>query len=145
MSRSGVSSCNTCMSVEDQVLQMVADLRPVLEKVNTVVQVKKTIVQSLNQAEELQFKASPSIRIDGLEVLPTQGDIFGLGERFWEWEGSLYNAPPTALIVDTILRAYANSEQTQNTTPFIYQTPEPLREYFTDSFEKNINDNCECS
>jgi len=145
MTHIGASSCSACMSVEDQLHQMVTELQPIFEKVDTAIKIEKKLVTSLEQAKTLQFKASPSIRIAEIEIIPTKGDILGLGERYWEWNGTFYSSPPTALVVDALLRAYANNGIVPDKTPTSYEVPYYLQEYFVNPSVKTQSGNCGCS
>lgn len=146
MTHIGASSCNTCMSVEDKVYQMVAELQPILQKVDTDIKVEKTLVTDIEHAKALRFKASPSIRIAGFEMIPTKGDIFGLGERYWEWKGALYPSPPVALFIDAVLRVYVDNGLMPDTTSDSYQIPDALKEYFTNpSVQQPQRGSCGCS
>ena len=144
MTQRGAVSCNTCMSVEDQVRQVIADLQPVFDQVDTVIEMEKTLIKSLEQAEDMHFAASPTIRVGNREVVPFQGDLFGFGARQWEWQGGVYEAPPLALIVDAILRAYASeNEETQESRA--YQSAEALKNYFSNIPKDGAKGDCGCS
>src|SRR5690625_1037028 len=144
MTHQGAASCNTCMSVENQVRQVITDLQPVFDQVDTVIEMEKTLIKSLEQAEDFHFAASPTIRVGNREVVPFQGDLFGFGARQWEWQREVYEAPPIALIVDAILRAYA-SENEEIPESHSYQSPEALKNFFSNFSKDGSTGVCGCS
>ncbi|MFS0722428.1 DUF2703 domain-containing protein [Paenibacillus sp. 1P07SE] len=139
------SSCNTCLSVEDQIHQLLAELQPVLRRVDTDIKFEKTLVTDVEQAQTLRFKASPTIRIGGFDMIPTKGDLLGLGERYWEWEGVLYPSPPAALFIDAVLRAYVDSHAMADTTTDPYHMPENLKDFFAKLSGSSKSGGCDCS
>nr|AGQ45446.1 Putative arsenical resistance operon repressor ArsD [Bacillaceae bacterium JMAK1] len=149
MTRDGARSCSACTSVEEQVRQVISDAEPILEQVNTVIEFEKTLVQSLEQAESLCFKASPTIRIAEMEILPTKGDIHGLGDRYWEWHENDYATPPSGLIMDAVLRAYVEDKEIPELKTDNFQVPNALIEYFSKKRPESLTDqesnDCGCS
>ncbi|GAE31638.1 DUF2703 domain-containing protein [Alkalihalobacillus hemicellulosilyticus] len=130
MTRVGASSCSTCTSVEEQVSQVIDELKPILEQVDTVIEFKKTLIQSLEQTKSLHFKASPTIRIAEMEIIPTKGDVHGLEDRYWEWNGNDYSTPPSGLIIDAVLRAYVEDKKVSDLETEAFQVPDSLKVYF---------------
>lgn len=144
MSLSGDSGCSTCSSAENQIRELVANIQPFFDRVHLEICIEKIMVQSLEQAERLKFRASPTIRIHGKEIVPEQGDLFGFGPRYWSWEGKEYVSPPESLIVDALLRAYPKNDA-EPLPNHSYQLPERLKEFFSIPQEADTEQNSCCS
>ncbi|MCK0471180.1 DUF2703 domain-containing protein [Halalkalibacter sp. APA_J-10(15)] len=148
MTRVGASSCSTCTSVEEQVSQVLEEVKPILEKVDTIIEFKKTLVQSLEQAKALHFKASPTIRIAETEIIPTKGDVLGLEDRYWEWQGNDHPTPPSGLIIDALLRAYVGDKNVPELATEVFQVSNSLKAYFakqsTDELSTEKANDCGC-
>ena len=110
-----VSVCTRCQGTDASLEEAVSEVARVLELAGAEVVVRKTHIQSEHQAQEMGFVSSPTILINGRDIqeFPKESlcesctDLVG-GEpcncRVWTYEGREYNAPPTALIEDAILR-----------------------------------------
>ena len=92
-------------------------------------------MRSLEQARELQFVTSPTIRVDGRDISPEPlesecgADGCGCGPgascRLWRYAGADHTAAPVGLIVDAILSAlYAGPAAAD--TPTAYEVPDNL-------------------
>ncbi|KAB8333743.1 DUF2703 domain-containing protein [Scytonema tolypothrichoides VB-61278] len=146
MSRAGATSCATCTSTEAQLDAVIARLQPVLAEVGTGVIIEKMLIQSLEQAHALRFAASPTIRVAGHDIVPSRGDLFGFGERFWDWHGQSFSSPPPAAIIDAVLRAYSDDASPASPTRLTPGLPDELVSFFAGSSNTGPSSStCGCS
>ncbi len=128
--------CGRCRETGSQLDATLETLRPVAELLGIGLDVRKTKVESVEQAGELGFASSPTIRVNGTDIAPEIeesvcepcGDVCGCGEDFqcrvWRWRGEVHRAAP-------VLRALvgrrdaAKSERRQTVEP-----PLQLRQFF---------------
>ena len=107
--------CTRCQGTDASLSEAIAEVARVLEMAGVEVSLRKIHVRSEDQARELGFKSSPTIIINGRDVqeelmesaCESCSDLIG-GEpcycRVWTHEGKQFTAPPSAMIVDSILR-----------------------------------------
>ena len=138
-----LSVCGPCQGTEGILDQAVSEVTPILEGSGFDITVRKIHVESEEQARDLGFISSPTIRINGRDVQPNIsekpcdccGDICGGTEvscRVWVYRGEEYWAPPKAMIIDAILsEAYGGSEEVVDSTPQPADVPENLKRFFT--------------
>lgn len=102
---------------------------------------EKIHVHSEEQARELGFVSSPTIRINGrdieLEVKETLcescGEVAGenIDCRVWTWQGQEYTAPPKGMIIEAILQeVYGGAKEQQQPSPPVQDVPENLKRFF---------------
>lgn len=138
-----LTTCTRCRAA-DRSLERALDLvREEFESIATQVEVARIHIKSAEQARELRFESSPTIRINGRDIAlelretscgsePCTADC---GEhtacRVWVHGGQEYTEPPVSMIVDAILQeVYAEPtvEHPTNTQP--YSLPENLNRFF---------------
>jgi hypothetical protein len=102
--------------------------------------VNKINITSKELAIKYQFLSSPTIRINGrdiaMEVKETVcedcGDLCGddsVDCRVWTYEGTDYNVPPKAFIINAILKAvYSGTLEPEGNTDYVL--PENLKKFF---------------
>lgn len=134
-----LDTCTRCQGTETSLDEAIAEVRRVLEATGTEVAVRKIHVQSEEQARELRFVSSPTIRVNGRDIqmevrespCESCGDICGedVDCRVWVYKGREYSTPPKALVVDAILRAVFGgaSDEPQ---PWTGDIPENLKRFF---------------
>ncbi|MCX7780237.1 MAG: DUF2703 domain-containing protein [Negativicutes bacterium] len=108
-----LSVCERCQGTGKTLTEAIEDVRRILEAAAFTIKVNYIHVQSEEQAEELGFTSSPTIRINGqdiqIEVRETLcescGDLCGgdVDCRVWIYDGKEYTVPPKPLIVNAIL------------------------------------------
>ena len=106
--------CSPCRSTESNIEEALSQVSGVLESTGAEVAVKKTHVQSLEQAVELGFLTSPTVRVGGRDLqldfkenhCATCSQVSGTATdcRVWLYQGREYSAPPKAMIVEAVLR-----------------------------------------
>lgn len=106
--------CSPCRSTESNIEEALAQVSGMLELAGAEAAVNKIHVRSLEQAVELGFLTSPTIRINGRDLqldfkenhCATCSEVSGTATdcRVWLYQGREYSAPPAAMIVEAVLR-----------------------------------------
>lgn len=137
-----LDTCGRCTGTGANLDSAIATVAAVLREADVEVEVRKTVVTTAAQAEQLRFESSPTIRINGrdiaLELRESNcgdcGDICGCeGQvdcRVWVWRGEEHVEAPKALIIDAVLRAYSQAWAPAPSTGRRFQLPENLRTFF---------------
>ena len=130
--------CDRCIGTDSSLGRAVALLSPVLQEIGVELDVRKTLVESEDQARELGFTSSPTILVNGYDIASelresrcapcgdTCGGEDGVDCRVWEYNGTEYDQAPVGLIVDAVLAA-------------AFGRPRGLRP----SHQKHLNENLE--
>jgi hypothetical protein len=141
-----LTTCSRCRASDDALDAAVEILRPVLDSLGTGVEVRKTLVETEEQARALGFVSSPTILVNGRDIAGDLvesscsecGELSGCeGEvdcRVWDYRGERHTKAPTGLIVEAILAevgpsSTTRSEKTPEVLSFV-DTPENLRRFF---------------
>jgi hypothetical protein len=130
-----LSTCRRCGGTDANLDRALAVLDDVLPTIGARIELRRIHVQSLEQARELQFVTSPTIRVDGRDISPeplesecgAEGCRCGPSAscRLWRYAGADHTAAPVALIVDAVLSAlYA--EPAVGDAPTSYEVPDNL-------------------
>ena len=136
-----LSICGRCNGTEKALDEAVAEVLPILETTGVGLHLKKVHVESEQQARDLDFVISPTIRIDGRDIQPEIeeslcgdcGDLCGdsCDCRVWRYRGETYTAPPKALIVEAILRALYGGAGAASIPPEQrHEIPDNLKRFF---------------
>lgn len=138
-----LDTCGRCTGTSANLDLAIATVADVLREADVEVDVRRTVVTSAAQAEQLRFESSPTIRINGrdiaLELRESScgdcGDLCGCeGQvdcRVWVWRGREHVEAPKAMIIDAILRAYGRAWETGPAgSRAAFRLPENLRAFF---------------
>jgi len=138
-----LTTCTRCRGTDQSLESALEGARELLGATGTEVEVNKIHVASAEQARELRFQSSPTIRINGRDVAlelresscGSEACTDGCGDsiacRVWVHDGQEYTEPPPAMILDAILReVYAGAIVEHATEAEAYQLPENLDRYF---------------
>lgn len=159
-----LSTCSRCTGSLSNVEEAIATLQQVLESTGTVVQLHKIVVESEEQAKQLQFVSSPTIRVNGQDIsLETtesrcgdcsdiSGSEGGTACRNWSYQGESHTEAPVGMIVDAILRHIYQAEVPSPITASPVEVPQNLRQFFQDKAKKatacgskpTVSDSCGC-
>lgn len=130
--------CDRCLGTDASLEEAVAEVASVLKATGYEIEIRKMLVESEGQAEELGFVSSPTIRINGQDIqlegkeslCESCGDVCGedVDCRVWVWQGREYNTPPKAMIIDAILRHVYGGQQT--TRQAFKGVPDNLKRFF---------------
>jgi len=106
--------CVPCQGTQSSLEEAISEVSRVLEATGIEVEIRKIHVQSEEQALELGFVSSPTIRINGRDIqlevkeslCESCGDLCGddVDCRVWVYQGKEYTVPPKGMIIEAILR-----------------------------------------
>ncbi|GAA4363041.1 thioredoxin family protein [Nocardioides caricicola] len=88
--------CPSWQVTEDRLTQALAALD------RTDVVVERRLVETPDQAEELSFVGSPSVRIDGIDPFATGQEQVGLACRVYATPAGLSGSPDTAQLLEAL-------------------------------------------
>lgn len=160
-----LSSCSRCTGSLSNVEQAIATLQSVLASTGTVVQFHKILVESEAQAKQLQFVSSPTIRVNGRDIIlettesrcgdcsDISGSKGGTACRTWSYQGATHTEAPVGMIVDAILREIYQNEVSAPVVPTAIEVPKNLQQFFQDKAQKAttcgaksaVSSGCGCS
>jgi len=133
-----LSICERCIATGDTLDEALRVMAPVFETLNYSVTVNKVNITTEELAVQHRFISSPTIRVNGIDICnelvenecENCGDLAGCSVdcRVFVYEGMEYTQPPTAAIVDGILRVLYGGKTQAEQTP--YELPENLINYF---------------
>jgi uncharacterized protein DUF2703 len=114
--------CTRCHATNANLDEAIASVSQILKSTGVEVHVRKVHVRSLVQARKLGFVVSPTIRINSHDIqldnkvsrCASCGVACGkdVDCRIWTYRWKEYENPPTALIVEAILRkAYGDTKE----------------------------------
>jgi len=117
-----LESCEPCQGSEGNLEDVLSEISALLKTSGAEVELKRIHVTSYEQALQLGFVSSPTIRVNGqdlaLEVRESHcsscSSISGTETfcRVWDFEGQEHKAAPKALIIEAILKSvYSGVEQ----------------------------------
>ncbi len=143
-----LSTCSRCTGSLSNVEQAIATLQPVLASTGTVIQFQRILVESVAQAEQLRFVSSPTIRVNGHDIIlettesrcgdcsDISGSTEGTACRTWSYQGETYTEAPVGMIVDAILREIYQGEDPVPGVSHPMEVPQNLQQFFRDKGKK---------
>jgi hypothetical protein len=111
-----LETCTRCRGTDWNLESALASIRELLVATGAEGEVSRIHVESAEQARELRFRSSPTIRVNGQDIAlelresscGSEACTDGCGEalacRVWVHGGREQTEPPVALILDAILR-----------------------------------------
>jgi len=136
-----LTTCDRCIGTDSSLDEAIAEASGLLSSTGREIEVRKILVETEKQAEELGFISSPTIRINGQDIqLEFKESLCGccgeiVGEdidcRVWIWQGKEYTTPPKAMLLDAILRhVYGQPQGVDKIAAQPKQVPENLKRFF---------------
>jgi hypothetical protein len=138
-----LTTCTRCLGTDRSLESALEAVSNVIAAAGIEVEVNKNHVTSAEQARELRFESSPTIRLNGRDIAlelresqcGSEACACGCGEqvncRVWVHEGREYTEPPVELVVDAILReVYAGVAVEREMEAKMYELPENLARFF---------------
>lgn len=133
--------CVPCRGTQSSLEESVSEVSHVLEATGIEVNVRKIHVQTEEQALELGFVSSPTIRINGRDIqlevkeslCESCGDLCGddVDCRVWVYRGKEYSVPPKGLIIEAILReVYKEPDECAAIPARPAELPDNLKKFF---------------
>jgi hypothetical protein len=157
-----LTACSRCRGSDDALDAAVEITRPALESVGAGVEVRKTLVETEEQARALGFVSSPTILVNGRDVA---GELIesscsecgelcgcegGVDCRVWDYRSEIHTEAPASLIVEAILAeafgqpAGARGEGSPEATTPSADAPENLRRFFAGSGTSTAEEASSC-
>jgi len=141
-----LSVCEWCQGTEKNLEEAIASISNVLELAGIEVVLNKINVNTEELAVKHKFVASPTIRVNGRDIqmevkerpCDSCGELCGdeVDCRVWVYKGQEYSIPPTALIVEGLLRSIFGHEDVKDEDSE-YVLPENLKKFYTAIKNKN--------
>lgn len=148
-----LSTCTRCRGTDESLESALEVARELLVATGTEVEVNKIHVASAEQARELRFESSPTIRINGRDVAlelrespcGSEACTDGCGEsiacRVWVHGGQEHTEPPVPMILDAILReVYAGTVVTHEALAEPYELSQNLERFFAGKAAAEVAD-----
>ena len=137
-----LATCKRCTGTDANIQSALDTVAGVLREAGVEAAVRKTVVKTADQAERLRFESSPTIRINGRDIAVELrespcgdcGELCGCNGRVacrvWVWQGEEYLEAPKAMIIDALLKAYAQTGQPSRAPSQPFRLPENLHTFF---------------
>jgi hypothetical protein len=125
MSDSGTNSCGACDIAKSRLDAALELARPILGDAGYEVRVNHITVTNEEQARELNFLGSPTLRVAGSEVAPLH--VSDSEKRLWLWGEKEFSEPPVGLFLDLILQGVRSPKSPAENQP--REIPDYIRNY----------------
>ena len=136
--------CERCQDTGSVLNEAIQDVSRVLETAGVEVVLNKVHVTSEEQATDLGFMVSPTVRLNGRDIQMNFRESLcdscgtlcgcegGVSCREWEYQGQWYTSPPKGLIVESILREVYGGVGSERMEPEkLEQAPKNLKRFFS--------------
>lgn len=136
-----LETCSRCIGTHRNLDEALGEVSGILESTGVNVVIRKTLLESEEQAQELGFFSSPTIRVDGEDIAlefresrckdceecACNGEI---NCRVWVFQDKEYKEAPKMMIVDAILQAVYGHRKPMIQKPF-EGVPDDLKRFFS--------------
>lgn len=139
-----LNTCNRCTSTAANLRAVLALAADTFAELGVDATLQETIVETADQATQLRFASSPTVRFNGRDIAAESREsscddcteLCGCGDgtscRVWVWQGVEHLAAPKALILDALLKEYVRSADTNDDAPSVpFHLPENLQSFFS--------------
>ena len=143
-----LTTCSRCRNTETSLDAATEAIRPALNLAGVSLEVRKTLLETEEQARTLRFFSSPTILVNGRDIAseliesscPECGELCGcdggLECRVWDYRGEQHDEAPAGLIMEAILaeigqEGAALSKETRSEETPVTKVPENLKRFFT--------------
>lgn len=134
------SVCTRCQGAESSLDEALKEVAKVLEATGTEVRVNKVNIRTKELAEKYKFLSSPTIRVNGRDIqmefkeslCESCGELCGdtVDCRVWLYQGNEYNVPPTAMVIEGILKIVYGGNLDTDVSEETYTIPENLKHFY---------------
>lgn len=148
-----LSVCERCQDTESILEEAIEGLARVLETTRVEVALNKIHVTSEEQAVDLGFLVSPTIRVNGRDIQMNFRESLcescgtlcecegGVLCREWEYQGRWYTAPPKGLIIETIFKeVYGGAGEGRDESQKAKEAPDDLKRFFSGLLKQEVAD-----
>jgi hypothetical protein len=123
-----LTTCARCKGTDETLDEALVIVRPVLEVTGITLTVRKTQIQTLEQALALRVASSPTIRVNGRDIALVQKETRcdscesacrePVDCRVWVYQGRESTVAPVGMIVEAILRGIYGGEPLPEPAPY---------------------------
>ena len=146
--------CDRCQGTEANLTAAIDQVSDQLMTAGVSFKFNKVNVVNEQQAKNLRFASSPTIRINGRDIQQVMKETYcdACGElcgdsiecRVWLYGGKEYTVPPQDMIIEAIMRAAeSGTEQRTATYGSEFVVPENLERFF-DGLRRQEHIKCSC-
>ena len=137
-----LTTCSRCRGSDASLRAALETVRPVLDTVGVSIEVRKTLVETEEQARALRFVSSPTIHINGHDIAGELiesscsecGELCGCGGgvdcRVWHYLGEQHTEVPIGMIVEAILAEIGPAGAVRSEETMSMDVPENLKRFF---------------
>jgi hypothetical protein len=138
-----LTTCSRCRASDASLHAAVEIVRPVLDAVGASIEVRKTFVETEEQARMLRFVSSPTIHVNGHDIAGELvesscsecGELCGCSGgvdcRVWHYRGEHHTEAPIGMIVEAILAEVGPAGAARSEETMSIEVPENLKRFFT--------------
>jgi len=135
-----LNDCEWCQGTEQNLQNAIAKLSDILILTGIKLRLNKIHVSTEQQADELSFTTSPTIRINGRDIqlnykesqCTSCSDLCGddVQCRVWLYQGKEYTSPPEGMIIEAILREVFGGSTNKISYNHSNVVPQNLKKFF---------------
>ncbi len=137
-----LTTCSRCRASDASLQAAVETVRPVLDAVGASIEVRKTLVETEEQARALGFVSSPTIHVNGHDIAGELiesscsecGELCGCGGgvdcRVWDYRGEQHTEAPVGMIVEAIMAEIGSAGAARSEETMSIDVPENLKRFF---------------
>ena len=120
------ADCSACDDAKTRLDRAIEGVSGIFGQLGLDVEVRDIRVRTVEEAELLRVRGSPTIRIGVADMFPEhrQGE-----QRIWHWRGHENAAPPTAMFTQALLKLAADHEVLPLGS---YKVPSSLRRFLAE-------------
>ena len=135
------SVCDRCQGTDERVFKAVEQLRGTMDMAGYNLIVNRIEIENEELAERFKFLSSPTVRVNGVDICPevienecdccrtlSSYDVYC---RQFDFNGKLYEVPPTAYVVKRILEIVFSGEKPSDEP---YEIPENIRGFLREKY-----------
>ncbi len=144
-----LNTCERCVGTMENIETAIGEVNNVLAITDTKVNIERILIESEDQAKEYKFVSSPTIRINGHDIVfdtleskcDTCSDLCNSEEgtdcRLWQYQGQEYTQAPVGLIVQSLMQEiFGGGQRQREQSSRSYTVPNNLKQYFAGTSEQ---------
>lgn len=139
-----LSVCDRCQGTDERVAKAVELVRPIMDMAGYNIVMNKVEIENEYLAERFEFLSSPTVRVNGVDICPevieNECDCcrtlssYDVNCRQFDFNGKLYEVPPTAYIVQRLLEIVFRGEKPSYAE---YEMPENIRGFLREKYDQS--------
>lgn len=99
------NSCSACDTVQDKLISAIKDVQLLFDNLDCKIDFKSTTIKTIEEAENAQITASPTIKVGNLVFYPDH--LTDSSEaREWTWNGLTMPEPNKQTLIEVLLKGY---------------------------------------